>query len=93
MKRFGRTHLIISGRVQGVFFRDTLRRKARRYNLVGWVQNISDGKVEAILEGNREDIAQVIAWARKGPMFANVTDVAVEWQEYQGIFQDFRIQY
>lgn len=88
-----RAHLVISGRVQGVLFRDTLRRKAKRHDVVGWVRNISDGKVEAVLEGDKENITQVIAWARKGPMFANVTDITVEWQEYQGTFQDFRMHY
>jgi acylphosphatase len=65
-------HLSISGRVQGVGYRDSLRMVAQALNVTGWVRNRSDGTVEAIVQGAEEDIERVVAWCHNGPPGANV---------------------
>lgn len=83
-------HLIVRGTVQGVGFRDALQDEARRHGVAGWVRNRRDGSVEAILQGSRESVEAVLAWARRGPPLARVTDAevgapAAEFQrEYPG---------
>jgi len=72
-----RCRVIVSGRVQGVFYRDTCRRVADRLGLYGWVRNRSDGTVEAAIEGARDDVGELVAWCRAGPPQAIVTDVAI----------------
>jgi acylphosphatase len=68
-------HLRISGRVQGVGYRDALRRQALANGLAGWVRNRLDGSVEAVLQGDAQGVEQVIAWARRGPPAARVDRV------------------
>jgi acylphosphatase len=63
---------MISGRVQGVFFRDTLRRQADERGVAGWVRNLPDGQVEAVLEGAPADVQSLIEWAHHGPPHAKV---------------------
>ncbi len=67
----------ISGRVQGVFFRDTCRRQARSLGLCGWVSNTYDGDVEAVFEGEQDAVEEMIAWCRRGPAHAVVSGVQV----------------
>jgi len=67
--------LRISGRVQGVGYRDALRRKALAWGLAGWVRNRLDGTVEAVLQGDARSVEDVIAWARRGPPAARVDRV------------------
>jgi acylphosphatase len=69
--------LRISGRVQGVGFRDAMRNEALRHGIRGWVRNRRDGSVEAVVQGNRGAVDAMLAWARSGPPAARVTDVAV----------------
>jgi acylphosphatase len=88
-----RAHLIVSGRVQGVFFRAETSRAAQLYGVTGWVRNLSDGTVEAVVEGDRVDVDSLINWCKKGPPIASVDDVRVNWQAYQGEFKDFRVRY
>lgn len=77
----------MSGRVQGVFFRDSLREEAERVDVSGWVCNRSDGAVEAVLEGTADGIGAVIAWCRTGgPPRARVDDVAVFEETPEGLF-------
>jgi acylphosphatase len=71
--------------VQGVFFRDTLRRLAERHGVAGWARNTSDGTVEAVLEGEEPDVETVIDFAREGPEGASVTGVDVEDEEPEGL--------
>ncbi|PVX27121.1 MAG: acylphosphatase [Candidatus Bathyarchaeum sp.] len=87
-----RAHVFVSGRVQGVFFRVETRHKATKRNVVGWVRNTHDGKVEAIFEGKKEAVEKMIDFCRKGPAAAKVTDVTVQWQTYTGEFRDFKIR-
>jgi acylphosphatase len=70
--------LRIRGRVQGVGYREALRDEAARRRLAGWVRNRTDGSVEALLQGDADGVAQVVAWARRGPPASRVDDVQVE---------------
>lgn len=88
-----RAHVFVSGRVQGVFFRSETRYEASRRNVRGWVRNTSDGRVEAVFEGEREDVDKLIDFCRSGPPGARVTKVDVQCEEYTGEFEDFRIRY
>lgn len=86
-----RAHLLISGHVQGVFFRDSMRERARSLAVTGWVRNTSEGQVEAVLEGERDAVDQLIAWSRHGPPGAHVEDVDVQSEPYVGEFRSFEI--
>ncbi len=86
-----RALIYIVGRVQGVFFRSEVRRKARVYNVNGWVRNLSDGRVEAVFEGEEEDVKRLVEFCRVGPSGARVTKTRVSMQEYKGEFTDFQV--
>ena len=79
-----RAHLTIRGRVQGVWYRGSMENEAERLGLAGWVRNRPDGAVEAEVEGAPEAVDALIAWARRGPPAARVTDVEVRWVDPQG---------
>jgi acylphosphatase len=87
-----RAHILVSGRVQGVFFRVKTRYEAMKRNVTGWVRNKSGGQVEAIFEGKREDVEKLIDFCRNGPPSARVTDIDVQWEEYRGEFNAFNIR-
>jgi acylphosphatase len=70
--------LIVTGRVQGVGYRDSLRAEAEKHGLTGWVRNRRDGSVEAVLQGTRAAVDAAIAWARRGPALAEVDDIRTE---------------
>jgi len=74
-----RAHVVVRGRVQGVWFRGAMQDEARRLGVSGWVRNRPDGSVEAELEGPREAVDGVIAWAHHGPSGARVADIRVDW--------------
>ena len=93
MANLARAQVLISGRVQGVFYRAYTRDQAVARGLTGWVRNLPDGRVAAVFEGNREKIDSMLAWCREGPPYAYVDEVLVDWQPHQGEFQDFRITY
>jgi acylphosphatase len=86
-----RYRVLISGRVQGVFFRDTCRRMAREHGVSGWVRNLPDGQVEAVFEGRAEDVDCLVAWARRGPSRAVVADVTMRAEPPEGL-STFQIQ-
>ncbi len=71
-------HLIITGRVQGVWYRASMAQEAERLGVTGWVRNRNDGSVEAMVAGNSEQVAAIMNWARRGPPAAQVEHVAVE---------------
>lgn len=81
--------LIVSGRVQGVYYRASMVEEAQRLGVKGWVRNRPDGTVEAQLQGDGEAVAMLIAWARRGPAAAKVSHVLVELAE-ESDWQDFR---
>lgn len=80
-----RYRVLISGRVQGVAYRDSCRRMAEQHGVTGWVRNLPDGSVEAVFEGRTEDVHHLVEWSRHGPRFAEVTDVRVHAEEPEGI--------
>ncbi len=86
-----RYRVLISGRVQGVFFRDTCRRKAEEYGVAGWVRNLPDGRVEAVFEGLADNVRRLLDWAHHGPRMAVVQDVAVEPEPPEGL-SAFRVR-
>ena len=88
-----RVHLIISGRVQGVFYRASTCDKALQLNLTGWVRNCADGSVEAVVEGPEEQVNALISWCKQGPTHAHVTHVDVNHEHYQGDYSTFSIRY
>ena len=86
-----RAHLIIEGRVQGVWFRDSTRNEATRLNLTGWVKNRFDGSVELVAEGSQEEVKKVIEWCHHGPPAARVTRVHEINEDFTGMFDSFKI--
>jgi acylphosphatase len=86
-----RVRLIIEGRVQGVWFRESTRREAASLKLTGWVRNRPDGTVEALIEGPEHEVNQLVMWCHKGPPSANVTKVHKEQTPWQGAFDTFDI--
>lgn len=88
-----RAHVFVSGRVQGVFFRQETEELATRLNVAGWVRNTVDGRVEAVFEGEKEDVERLIEFCKRGPPHARVVKVEVIWEKFVGEFRDFRIRY
>ena len=86
-----RIHVLVSGRVQGVFFRDHTRRWATSLALTGWVKNLWDGRVEAVAEGEKENLQAFIAQLEQGPPASSVEEIAVTWEDWQNAFSGFRI--
>ena len=88
-----RARVIVEGRVQGVFFRHHTQAAAFRLGVRGWVKNRRDGRVEAVFEGDREKVDQIIQWCHRGPSEARVKNVIVVWEEYTEEFEDFSVTY
>ena len=88
-----RAHLFIQGKVQGVYFRQNTMIMAARYGVTGWVRNLKDGGVEVILEGSEIDVRKIIEWCRVGPPKATVNDFVIEYENYIGEFQEFKVIY
>jgi acylphosphatase len=88
-----RARAVISGRVQGVFFRLETKRTAQSYGVSGWVKNQMDGTVAAIFEGPKDSVDAVLEWCRLGPPHANVASVDVVWEDYKGEFKSFEVTY
>jgi acylphosphatase len=82
---------LISGTVQGVFFRREVTRVARRIGVTGWVRNLPDGSVEVIAEGDTQKLDELVQFCRIGPSGARVKNVGVEWSDFKGEFRGFRI--
>ncbi|MFB6143658.1 MAG: acylphosphatase [Halorientalis sp.] len=74
-----RAHVVVSGRVQGVFYRANTRDAARERGIDGWVRNLDDGRVEAVFEGPESAVEGMVEWCHEGSPQASVEDVAVEW--------------
>lgn len=84
-------HLLISGKVQGVFYRASCEEVALKYGLKGWVRNLPTGQVEVLAQGEKEKIEKLIEWCRKGPPHASVSGVKVKWEEASKQFPLFEI--
>jgi acylphosphatase len=80
-----RRHVIVSGRVQGVFFRDSVRERAEAEGVAGWVTNRDDGAVEAVFEGEDDAVQALVAFCGEGPSRADVDDVDVSEEEPEGL--------
>jgi acylphosphatase len=79
-----RAHVVVSGRVQGVFFRSDARDRARSLQVAGWIRNVADGTVEAVFEGEAERVESMVKWCRRGPSGAQVESVDVSREEPRG---------
>ena len=90
-KEKARARVVISGRVQGVFFRMNTVRAATRFDLSGWVRNRRDGTVEAMFEGDRKGVEAVLDWCRTGDPPARVAGVKIEWEAFTGTYSGFDI--
>lgn len=88
-----RVHIIVSGRVQGVFFRDFTRQQANNLGITGWVKNLPDGKVQIVAEGEKSKLFQLIEAVKSGPERSNVKDCKIEWTDFKDEFTDFKIVY
>ena len=88
-----RIHLLVSGKVQGVFFRQALKVIDKKNNVLGWVRNLKDGHVEAVLEGDNKSINSVIEWIRIGPANSRVDHVEVNNEEFKNEFSIFEVLY
>ena len=86
-----RLHLFISGRVQGVFFRITMYQKAKK--VTGFVKNLQDGRVEAVIEGEKAEVDKLVKWARKGTFLSKIDNIDIIEEEYTGKFNKFDILY
>ena len=87
-----RARLLISGIVQGVGYRWSCNREAKSIGLTGWVRNLPDGRVEAVLQGTREQVERMIKWCYRGPSEAQVSDIAVSYEDALEDFKDFGIR-
>ena len=88
-----RAHLFVKGKVQGVFFRQALKVIAKKKNVSGYVKNLKDGRVEAILEGEDVDVSSLVEWCHAGPANARVEDVEIRNEKYKGEFSKFEVLY
>lgn len=84
-------HLLISGKVQGVFYRVKAKGKAEELKLTGWIKNNPDGKVEILAEGKESNLKELIKWCYDGSRNAVVEDIKVDWREGEGKFDQFEI--
>jgi acylphosphatase len=90
---FAQAHVVIHGRVQGVFFRVYTTDEANALGVSGWVRNLPNGCVEAVFEGEEKAVQKMIAWCHQGPPRAHVTKVEVHFKPYRGEFHGFRTEY
>ena len=88
-----RARVYVSGRVQGVFFRNEIANLAERLGVAGWVRNLSDGRVEALFEGEKEKIEEEVEFCKRGPPGASVQNLQVKWEDYTGEFREFNVLY
>ena len=84
-------HVLIHGFVQGVGFRQSVKKEARKLGLTGWVKNLPDGRVEAVFSGPKDKIEEAVNFCRKGPFLSEVRHVEVEWDKGVGKFLSFEV--
>lgn len=88
-----RAHIFIEGRVQGVFYRAWTRDEAEKLGFTGWVKNLVDGRVEAVFEGPKEKVKEMVKKCREGSRVAKVEHLDVIWEDATGEFEGFEIRY
>ena len=86
-------HVVVHGQVQGVWFRQSTKDEAARLGVAGWVRNLPDGTVEAVFEGEKKKVEEIVGWCHRGPSGAEVTKVDVQWGRPTGTFHGFAIRY
>ena len=87
-----RAHVLVSGQVQGVFFRDSTRQKAEELGLAGWVKNTADGQVEALFEGPSGKVKEMVRWCEEGPQHASVENVDTNFESAGGDLKGFEVR-
>ncbi len=87
-----RAHVLISGGVQGVFFRSATAQEAETRGVTGWISNLADGRVEAVFEGEELKVKKLVEFCREGPQGARVTGINVSWEPYTGEFDGFEVR-
>ena len=87
-----RAHVLVSGKVQGVFFRQKTQRQAQSFGVTGWVRNLPDGRVEAVFEGEENKVNALVDYCYRGPSFAIVENVNVTYENYNGEFSSFQVR-
>ena len=88
-----RVHVLVTGRVQGVFFRQATKVIAIKNNVTGWVRNLDDGRVEILIEGENKSVDSVMAWCNYGPANSRVDNIEVTNEDYSGNFESFEVRY
>ncbi|HDZ54547.1 MAG TPA: acylphosphatase [Candidatus Nealsonbacteria bacterium] len=88
-----RVIILVSGLVQGIFYRSNTLEKAKELNLTGWVKNEFSSSVKIVAEGEEENLEKLIEWTKQGPALAKVDKIEVEWERDRGKFKDFEIRY
>jgi acylphosphatase len=93
MKDIEQVHVIVRGKVQGVSFRMETQRTAQNLNITGWARNCPDGSVEAIFEGQKNDLDRMIRWCHQGPPGSSVDQVETDWLDTVSGFSGFDIRF
>jgi acylphosphatase len=88
-----RAHVIVHGLVQGVWFRGSTKDEADRLGLTGWVRNLPDRSVEAVFEGEKKKVEEIVGWCHRGPSGAKVSNVDIAWEPFTREFVHFEIRY
>jgi acylphosphatase len=88
-----RAHVYVSGKVQGVYFRQTTMEQAQSCGVCGWVKNLADGRVEAVFEGEEAAVKALVNFCGKGPKGASVNNMVTSWEPFKEEFEDFEITY
>lgn len=88
-----RVRLFVTGRVQGVFFRQSLKAKSIQNNICGWVKNLPDGRVECVLEGTEDNVSKLVKWSHVGPANSIVENVEIHNEEFNNEFSKFDVLY
>ena len=88
-----RIHIFVTGRVQGVFFRQSTRVIAIKNNVNGWVRNLDDGRVEIIAEGEKQNIDNLVTWCKTGPANSRVDEFELLNENFTGKFENFEVRY
>ena len=86
-------HVFVTGKVQGVYYRQKTMETAKSHGVTGWVRNLPDGRVEAVLEGDEPGVKNVIEWCKIGPPKAQVENVDTKFESHTGKFSEFTISY
>jgi acylphosphatase len=88
-----RAHVVVHGLVQGVWFRASTKDEANRLGVTGWVSNLPNGSVEAVFEGEKKKVEEIVGWCHHGPSGAKVNNVEIVWEPYRKEFGHFDIRY